>query len=90
MKITTQSGSAYEIQGNRVRRINPGHEKRGDGDWQDLIALIPSTPVVGQRMILSMGSLAHLGPDDIGTPRKHASGTTTRTTTPVTSIEGEE
>lgn len=88
MRFTTQSGASYEIQPGRVRRVNPGAVKRGDGDWQELVAMIPVNPRVGERVTLVMGSLAHYGADDIGTPREMASGTTTRTTTRVVSIEG--
>ena len=87
MRITTQSGSVYEIEDNRIRRMNASHEKRGDGDWQALFSIHPNHFDVGDRLVIVMGSLAHIGPDDHGTSAKHASPYTTRTTTPITKIE---
>lgn len=88
MRFTTQSGASYEIDAGRVRRFNPGAVKRGDGDWQELVAMIPLNPVVGEPVTLVMGSLARYGADDIGTPPEMVSGQTTRTTTRVVNVEG--
>jgi len=86
--VTTESGSVYEIESTRVRRVNPDATKRGDGDWQELLTMFPKTPTVGHPMLLVMKSLAHLGQDDYGTPRELASGETTRRTTPVVEVSG--
>lgn len=82
--IETESGAIYEIDDNRVRRVNPADQKRGDGDWQTLI----SQPhiEIGHPMTLVMESLAHLGTDDYGTRRELASSYTTRRTTAVAKV----
>ena len=85
--IHTESGAVYEFAGDRVRRVNPDHNKRGDGDWQVLVTQFPKTPIVGSPMVLVVESLAHYGGDDYGTPPEKVSDTTTRRTTPVARIE---
>ena len=86
MIVRTESGSTYEFNGDRVRRINPTVGKRGDGDWQRLIMMYPETPRVGISMTLVMASLARYGADDAGTPPE-LGGETTRHTTPVTLVD---
>ena len=83
MIFYTESGSAYEIIGNEVRRLNPDDPKRADGAW---VTLHHHTPIeIGKRVTLTMDSLTEYGPDDFGTVT--ADPITTRTTTPVTGIE---
>lgn len=81
--IDTESGARYEFDGGRVRRVNPDHNKRGDGEWQVLVSRFPETPVVGSPMVLVMESLSRYGEDDYGTSPEFVGDTTTRTTTPV-------
>lgn len=91
--IRTTSGAVYELDGDfcgapgefRVRRVNPSHEKRGDGEWQNVVA--PPLIQEGRSMVLAMESLARYGGDDIGTRLDDVSQVTTRVTTPVVSIE---
>lgn len=87
MLVTTESGSQYEIEADRVRRINPAHTKRGDGDWQPLVSMFPKVPKVGYPMVLVVESLTRYGGDDLGTPPELADEVTTRRTTSVTAIE---
>ena len=87
MLVTTESGSQYEIEADRVRRVNRDHTKRGDGDWQPLVSMFPPRPVVGSPMTLTMKSLARYGGDDIGTPPELADEVTTRRTSRVTSVD---
>ena len=92
MKVHTTSGAVYEIEevepGDvRVRRVNDGHVKRGDGEWQRLVGL----PVViedGEPMVLVMESLARYGTDDLSPRFSRVGPVTTRVTTPVTSVTG--
>jgi hypothetical protein len=86
-QITTESGAVYEIDGSRVRRVNPSHEKRGDGDWQQLRTMFPKTPMLGYPMVLVMDTLRRYGGDDHGTPDDLADDVTTRRTTPVRLIK---
>lgn len=86
MKVTTRSGSIYEIVGDLVRRVNFDAGKRGDGVWQLLVDMSPSIPKIGFPMVLVLGSLAKYGGDDIGTPLGMVSGETTRITTAVTEV----
>jgi hypothetical protein len=86
MLVTTESGSQYEIEADRIRRVNNRHTKRGDGDWQPLVSMFPARPVVGSPMILTMKSLSRYGGDDFGTPPELGDETTTRRTTTVTEI----
>lgn len=86
MIFKTVSGSIYEIQDNKVRRVNPEHKKRADGDWVELL----EAPVVevGKRVSLAMRSLAELGPDDLdNTVRGDVLSVTSRLTTEVEWIE---
>jgi len=87
--VTTESGSVYEIDNDRVRRVNTTAGKRGDGDWQSLIAMAPRRPEIGRPLVLEMKSLSRFGTDDHGTPPEYASDVTIRRTTPVTAIEHE-
>lgn len=78
IRFTTLSGSTYEISGDRVRRVNPGYEKRADGDWVQLINI--PTVTVGAAAVLVLDSLGPYGPDD------HGSIGPAEATTRVTSI----
>lgn len=86
-RITTESGAAYllDLEQRRVKRENPGHVKRGDGEWQPLLDARPFPPEVGARLVIAMESLSRYGADDQGTEN---GGPTTRVTTPVATIEG--
>ncbi len=88
MIVTTESGSVYEFEADRVRRVNTDATKRGDGEWQTLFTMFPKTPTVGHPMVLVLESLARYGGDDQGTPPEFVSGETTRRTTPVTEVSG--
>jgi len=87
--LKTESGAVYEyvMQGETpmIRRVNPEHEKRGDGEWQELLTPLSTGSLEGYRMVLVMRSLAHYGQDDYGTSPGDAesSGVTTRVTTRV-------
>lgn len=84
--VVTDSGSRYEFTEFSVRRVNTRHPKRGDAGWQPLVSLIPSVPVVGEVMVITMQSMARYGADDFATPAEHVAGTTTRHTTPVLEV----
>lgn len=83
--FTTISGSKYEIKDGLVRRVNPGHTKRADGEWVRLI----NTPIVeiGEPVLLTMTSLSEYGADDYGTLPEDSSPYTTRVTSLVSSVE---
>lgn len=68
-----------------IRRVNPEAEKRGDGEWQELLTPLSAGSLEGYRMVLVMRSLARYGQDDHGTSPEdaEASGVTTRVTTRV-------
>lgn len=87
MLVTTESGSQYEIEADRIRRVNDRHTKRGDGDWQPLVSMLPNPPKPGYHMLLVMKSLARYGDDDIGTPPDLVDEVTTRRTSRVTSVD---
>lgn len=87
MRFTTESGSQYELDEDQkhIRRVNVDHGKRGDGDW---LRLYNHTEIeVGVRVLMSLESLAHAGPDDFRTRPEDASAITTRLTTVVTEVE---
>lgn len=89
--LKTQSGAIYEYvidpdnNAPMIRRVNPEAEKRGDGEWQELLTPLSAGSLEGYRMVLVMKSLARYGQDDYGTSREdaEASGVTTRVTTRV-------
>lgn len=64
MRFWTESGSEYEIREGRVRRVNADTDKRGDGQWLDL--LNKPTISVGDHAVLFVESLSDRGPDDYG------------------------
>lgn len=78
----TYTGSTYEINRGKIRRLNPNHEKRGDGNWYTLY----NRPEIwiGQSAYLMMESLSHLGADDFGA---EGGVVTTRTTSEVIGID---
>ena len=80
--VYTKSGSAYQIDGDKIRRVNDGAEKRGDNEWLQL--LNTPTITIGASMILQLEPLARFGADDYGI--QFASFATTRITTPVTEV----
>lgn len=54
MRVTTESGSVYEIEDGRVRRLSVW-TMRGDGDWVALLR--PVRPEVGVSMLLMLEAL---------------------------------
>lgn len=78
----TYTGSRYEINHGKIRRLNPDYEKRGDGNWYTLYNR-PEIQV-GQSAYLVMESLSHLGADDYG---QEGGALTTRTTSEVVGID---
>lgn len=88
MIVTTESGSRYEIESDRVRRVNRGAVKRGDNEWQPLLSFAPNPPVIGEVLWFTVESLARYGADDYGTPASRVARETTRRTTAVVSVEG--
>lgn len=77
----TYTGSTYEINHGKIRRLNANAEKRGDGNWYTLYNR-PEIEV-GQSAYLMMESLSHLGADDYG---QEGGALTTRTTSEVVGI----
>lgn len=77
----TWSGSRYEINHGKVRRLNPTAEKRGDGDWHTLY-ILPEL-WIGAPAILVMESLSKYGEDDYG----NVGDLTTRRTSDIVGIE---
>lgn len=90
MKFLTESGSIYEIDGNHVRRINEGYEKRADGEWVRLV----DPPLIvreGEPVVLRLESLANYGPDDYeNTVQVTPDAETVRVTTPVVRVWDDE
>jgi len=82
MIVKTETGSTYEIDGRRVRRVNEDHSKRGDGLW--LESLEEVEPVVGYPMLLALEPLGVYGPDDEG--NLVADGVTFRRTSRVVEV----
>ena len=79
MKFLTESGSIYEIDGDHIRRINVGYEKRADGEW---IRLLETPKIeVGECAFLVLENLSEYGEDDYGNLVK--SEATWRRTSPV-------
>lgn len=86
--IRTESGATYELGVGRIRRLegSSDNSKRRDGEWMRIHRIFPDVIKVGLPMILELESLAAFGPDDYGTVDPHPT-VTTRTTTPVASIQ---
>lgn len=84
MKFYTQTGSIYEVEDGKVRRVNEGYGKRADGDWVDLLGVTDLE--VGRSAILHLVGLDAYGEDDYG----NRGPITTRITSPVTKIEEDE
>lgn len=82
MKFLTESGSIYEVDGDHIRRINPGYQKRADGEWVRLLQ--PSIIREGECAYLVLENLSEYGEDDYGTLVK--SEATYRRTSPVERI----
>jgi hypothetical protein len=65
MRFTTATGSTYEIDGDKVRRVGAeDNGKRADGEWVQLL----NTPEieVGRSALLILECLSSYGPDDEG------------------------
>lgn len=85
MKITTESGSVYEFEGDKVRRVNADAVKRADGEW---LTVLRHTPIeVGLEVTFFLESLAEYGPDDDGNQNTGSTVATVRRTTPIVSIQ---
>ena len=80
--VYTESGSTYQVDGDRIRRVSESDEKRGDGGRLQLLAA-PDI-IVGGSMLLQLEPLDSFGPDDFG--MQFASFTTTRVTSPVIKV----
>lgn len=89
MWFRTESGSMYEVDGHRgrIRRVNEGHSKRGDGQWWRFFAISPWPIIVGHGVVITQESLAEHGPDDEGRAVP-GSVATVRTTTRVMEVWG--
>lgn len=85
MRFKTLSGSHYEIQDDRIRRVNENYEKRADGRWLRLL----DEPLidVGWPVVLKLEPLSEIGPDDFG-DEAEASPHTIRITSAVTEVTG--
>lgn len=77
----TYSGSTYEISHGKIRRLNPGAEKRADGLWVPLY-ILPEL-WIGAPAYLVMESLSGFGPDDSG----QVGDLTTRITSEIVGID---
>lgn len=75
MRVTTESGTIYEFEGNKVRRAPEGNAAgmRRDEEWLSFTS--PRVPTIGEDMFLL---LEPLGEGNV----------TVRRTTPVVLIEG--
>lgn len=86
-RVTTESGSVYEIDGDRIRRLPDPRVKRNimraDGEWKTLLQPM-ADPRVGEPLTLILEPLVAYGPDGYGNTH---GGPTMRFTTPVTSVE---
>ena len=89
--LKTESGSTYEIDGDRIRRVNPYAGKRADGDWVHLLTPLLDVSYVGFPVLLKLESLSKHGEDDYGR-RNDGTEPTHRMTSIVTydSIEEEK
>lgn len=85
MRFKTESGSTYEVEGGRIRRLNSDYTKRADGEWWRYFGISPWPVAVGHSVVIAMESLAELGPDDNGSVEP-GSLTTVRTTSRVTEV----
>lgn len=88
MRFKTTTGSEYEIKADRIRRLNPSAEKRGDGEWLSLIR--NPYVAVGEKVVIALKSLAKYGADDYGTPFPKAPPVTMRITSAVTEVINDE
>lgn len=79
----TYSGSTYEINHGKIRRLNPDYEKSGDGNWY----ILYNRPEieVGQSAYLMMESLSPLGANDCG--QEGGDAMTTRITSEVVGFD---
>lgn len=82
MIFITESGSAYEMRGSKVQRVNLDVPLRADGEWVNL----HNDPeiVLGSSVVLMLESLSSYGPDSYG--NEVDSLITTRITSPVSKI----
>ena len=98
LHFETESHTHYSIEtyyslegdGDSIRYVSrhpvgAENAKRGDDTSLRLYRMYPAEPEVGRPVLMEIGSLASLGPDDIGTMNPHPT-TTTRHTTPVTRV----
>jgi hypothetical protein len=57
VKFRTESGSVYELQGRRIRRLwgtHPAMANQRGGMWREYVAVVPA-PVVGVRPLVQWG-----------------------------------
>lgn len=79
----TESGARYGMRGGKIRRLNPDHKKRADGEW---LRLVNEPEIeVGRRAILLLEPLSGYGADDLGNTGEAT--ITQRITTPVIGVE---
>jgi hypothetical protein len=58
MIVTTESGSIYEFDGMRMRRVSED-KLRQDNEWVNM--LLPVTPVVGRSLVIPLECLGETG-----------------------------
>ena len=80
--LKTESGSTYEIDGDRIRRVNPHAKKRADDEWVKLLTPLHDVSYVGFPVRLKIENLGAYGPDDEG--NRHGGDATYRMTSIVT------
>jgi len=85
LTFTTETGSTYQVDGDRVRRLEYVHGKRGDGEWLKLL----NEPIVtvGSNVFFLLESLSDRGADDYGNSIE--ADMTTRMTSRVTDTKEE-
>ena len=83
MKARTESGTIYEFDGDRVRRVGGG-KLRQDGEWLNILVM-KQKPVVGKRIEMLLEPLFPVQEDE-----GEVVAFTMRTTTPVVEIWWEE
>ena len=85
MRFTTETGTTYEIEDDKVRRVGEyWNTKRADGEWVRLAGGVPEI-VVGEPVMLILETLSAYGPDDNGV-KNSPSPVTFRKTSRVKSV----
>ena len=56
MLLKTETGSWYELEGLRIRRLTGSHlpteRQAADGAWQEAETIYPNPPIVGKRILV--------------------------------------